>query len=709
MDIDAAGNLYITNAFTASATDPPIDVDAGPGQVLLQDQGSDIVLLKYTSDGDFAWVRQFVSSGGSLATPRIAVNDNGDSHVISGFTGSVDLDPGVGTFVVTNQDTSSDGFVARFDAAGNFGSAYTAAGTAEGSNPTFKAIHLAGDGSIVVGGHFRGTVDFDPGAGALTLTSSGSTSSVSGFVLKLNSDMSALWARKFGKLVGEGETAVTELETDQDGNVYIGGSFGRLTSPGATYDFDPGPDIHEVVAPSTHETAYLLSLTEAGDFRWVAPLGGNSGRAQVQGITADNDSNVHVAGAFRGIGDFDPDPVEEYPLNNGALQSVFVATFAQNDPDPGAPVVDAGANQSISVSGTAILDGTVTDDGLPNPVSTVWSLVSGPGTVIFDDASDVDTTATFSTSGPYLLKLEATDGQFTTPDWVQILVNPLAATLTASSDTYIGEAGKATTNFGAAASLIVDGKPDHGALLRWDLSSVPAGSTIQSVALSINVTGTSTDTFEIYEVKRSWTELQATWKKANSSTNWQSAGAQGTLDRGSTVLGTVTASVAGIHTVTLNAAGLAVVQGWVNNPATNFGFILQDYANGTDDDLVFNSRNVAIAAQRPQLQVEYNPPIAAQFQSAGMAAPSGDSSQASTLALTSGSSGFQAKSKPIAAAQPAVSQTSSALLLAALSPRNSAKVATVESALASLADEDAGSGQRHGSLEDELLMELVGV
>ena len=61
----------------------------------------------------------------------------------------------------------------------------------------------------------------------------------------------------------------------------------------------------------------------------------------------------------------------------------------------------------------------------------------------------------------------------------------------------------------------------------------------------------------------------------------------------------------------LNAAGLTVVQGWVNNPATNFGFILQDYANTIKDDLAFSSREATIAANRPQLLVVYSPPILA--------------------------------------------------------------------------------------------------
>ena len=55
----------------------------------------------------------------------------------------------------------------------------------------------------------------------------------------------------------------------------------------------------------------------------------------------------------------------------------------------------------------------MTDDGLPNPpaaVTTTWSTISGPGTVTFGNASAVDTTASFSQAGTYVLRLTADDG-----------------------------------------------------------------------------------------------------------------------------------------------------------------------------------------------------------------------------------------------------------------------------------------------------------
>ena len=91
-----------------------------------------------------------------------------------------------------------------------------------------------------------------------------------------------------------------------------------------------------------------------------------------------------------------------------------------------APSVDAGPNQTITLPASASLNGTVGDDGLPSPptLTTTWSKVSGPGTVTFGNANAVDTQASFSAAGSYLLRLLANDSQLTGSDSVTITVQP---------------------------------------------------------------------------------------------------------------------------------------------------------------------------------------------------------------------------------------------------------------------------------------------
>jgi hypothetical protein len=74
---------------------------------------------------------------------------------------------------------------------------------------------------------------------------------------------------------------------------------------------------------------------------------------------------------------------------------------------PGAPTVNAGADQAASLAGGAQLQGVV--NSTSNSLAIQWKLYSGPGTVTFANASLTNTTATFNTPGVYTLMLSADD------------------------------------------------------------------------------------------------------------------------------------------------------------------------------------------------------------------------------------------------------------------------------------------------------------
>lgn len=77
-----------------------------------------------------------------------------------------------------------------------------------------------------------------------------------------------------------------------------------------------------------------------------------------------------------------------------------------------APVVNATpSTQTISLSGTATLTGTASDDGLPQPLTYTWvPIVPTPGTVTLSNPTGLTTTATFSATGTYVIKFKASDG-----------------------------------------------------------------------------------------------------------------------------------------------------------------------------------------------------------------------------------------------------------------------------------------------------------
>jgi hypothetical protein len=166
------------------------------------------------------------------------------------------------------------------------------------------------------------------------------------------------------------------------------------------------------------------------------------------------------------------------------------------------------------------------------------------------------------------------------------------------------KSGSPTANYGGDTKLEIDGSPDESSILSWDLASIPPGSAIQSVDITVNVTNGSSHSYELYELLRPWVEGEVTWNEYAIGQSWQVAGADGSGDRGSTVLGIVTGAV-GVTTISLNSDGAAVVQSWVDNPSSNNGFVCLDYISASNG-MNFSSREIGTVSERPKLTVTYS-------------------------------------------------------------------------------------------------------
>jgi len=155
-----------------------------------------------------------------------------------------------------------------------------------------------------------------------------------------------------------------------------------------------------------------------------------------------------------------------------------VCASAYNHP----PVVDAGADQTITMPTNAVtLSGTVTDDGLPagSTLSLMWSQVSGPAPANFSNPGNASTSVSFSVAGTYVLRLAASDSQFTVSDDVVVTVNPGTV-----NQAPIVNAGPNQTITLPATATLAGTAADDG---------LPTGSTL-SVAWS-KVSGPGTVTF----------------------------------------------------------------------------------------------------------------------------------------------------------------------------------------------------------------------
>jgi len=118
-------------------------------------------------------------------------------------------------------------------------------------------------------------------------------------------------------------------------------------------------------------------------------------------------------------------------VSDGAVTvSDDVVVTVNPTPANTAPVVNAGADRTITLPATTTLAATATDDGRPSPpaqLSRSWTRVSGPGTATFSSSTSLTPTVTFSAAGAYVLRLTVSDSVLTTSDDLAVTVNPATA------------------------------------------------------------------------------------------------------------------------------------------------------------------------------------------------------------------------------------------------------------------------------------------
>ena len=164
---------------------------------------------------------------------------------------------------------------------------------------------------------------------------------------------------------------------------------------------------------------------------------------------------------------------------------MYELTAPTGGPTSAPPTVNAGPDQAITLPANASLDGTVTDDGLPNPpgaVTTTWSQVSGPGLVSFANANAIDTTANISLAGAYVLRLTVSDGEWTATDDVTITatgssgLTTLDVRVAASSDDVEESSTGSMTLTGGTLHM---GNEESAAVgLRFNGLAIPRAATV---------------------------------------------------------------------------------------------------------------------------------------------------------------------------------------------------------------------------------------
>ena len=324
--VDASGNVVVTGYFVGTT-----DFDPGIGTANLTSAGGDdAFVLRLDAAGNYLWAR----SVGGTSEDRgqgVAVDSSGSVLVTGYFAGTVDFNPGAGTANLTSAG-SNDVFVLKLDLAGTYQWAQRVGAT---SSDIGYSVAVDGGGNLLVTGSFQGTVDFDPGAGTLGLTSAGLQDI---FAWKLTSGGDLAWAARAG---GTSSDYGRGVAVDSSGNVLVTGYFS------GTADFDSG-DATQNLTSAGSEDAFVLKLDAAGNYLWARSVGGTS-NDRGQGVAVDPSGNVLVTGYFAGTVDFDPGP-GLFNLAGAANSAGYTAKFHAVQYQPEINVT--GNGQSIATGDT---------------------------------------------------------------------------------------------------------------------------------------------------------------------------------------------------------------------------------------------------------------------------------------------------------------------------------------------------------------------
>ena len=184
---------------------------------------------------------------------------------------------------------------------------------------------------------------------------------------------------------------------------------------------------------------------------------------------------------------------------------------------------------------------------------------------------------------------------------------------------------------------------DRHAVLAFDIAaSIPGGSTIQSVTLTMemDLTIAGATTVTLHPLTQDWgegtslagggmgpgtgggngaaaTTGDATWLHAFSpSSFWNTPGG----DFIAAPSATTTVDQNGLYTWS-GTTMVGDVQGWLDNPGSNFGWLLDSPGLATPESKRFRSREHPEAATRPLLNVTFLPPSGASVTSSGFGCP----------------------------------------------------------------------------------------
>ncbi|MBI4648818.1 MAG: T9SS type A sorting domain-containing protein, partial [Bacteroidia bacterium] len=240
-----------------------------------------------------------------------AVDGTSNCYITGYFKGTADFDPGIETVNLTSVG-NEDIFFAKYDANGNYLWAKSIGGTSSNHG---SSIAIDGTGNCYITGYFRGTTDFDPGAGTANLTPVDSSDI---FFARYDVNGNYLWAKSIGSTSMDFGISIA---VDSIGNCYITGFF-RVTT-----DFDPGTGTVNLTSIGNWDI-FFAKYDANGNYLWAKNIGSSYGDGGYS-IAVDDTGNIYLTGYFQSTADFNPG-AGTANLTSVGYKDIFFAKYGQS-------------------------------------------------------------------------------------------------------------------------------------------------------------------------------------------------------------------------------------------------------------------------------------------------------------------------------------------------------------------------------------------
>ena len=240
---DVDGNVIVVGSF-----DMIVDFDPSVNEALFTNTGkTDLYIIKYSSKGDFIWVKTVEDAAGGYNRINCIAIDNKNNLLISGtFRGTVDFDPGSDVFNLYAEFNNK--YVLKLDRDGNF---IWVKNAIEGeASSEINDLHVRPNSEIIITGDIRGS----------SLNMIGGYNDGYAYVLKLDKFGNTIWVKVFQGTTEYGYGM--KIYTDDSGNVYALGRFQERV------DFNPNANTF-YLTPEPGQNIYYVKLSAEGDFIWA--------------------------------------------------------------------------------------------------------------------------------------------------------------------------------------------------------------------------------------------------------------------------------------------------------------------------------------------------------------------------------------------------------------------------------------------------------